>query len=209
MASRVQRCSRATPPRCGVCSLVSIILFGSAASGAFSDSSDVDLIIVLPDEATPEDRRRLREVVSDLEITHSLRLPATRSKNPLEMFAEHAGGKRALLLFLAAEATWYREMWRGSSACGQPRNCSSTASFADYDQPPTPTRLIAPSRRQRLDRHVASAVQAGTLTPASTQKYSRLQTEVGSTDENLESARRIRFDHTPSCDKSAAVRKEE
>jgi predicted nucleotidyltransferase len=96
MASRVQRCSRATPPRCGVCSLVSIILFGSAASGAFSDSSDVDLIIVLPDEATPEDRRRLREVVSDLEITHSLRLPATRSKNPLEMFAEHAGVTRTL-----------------------------------------------------------------------------------------------------------------
>jgi hypothetical protein len=63
--------------------------------------------------------------------------------------------------------------------------------------------------RQRLDRHVASAVQAGTLTPASTQKYSRLQTEVGSTDENLESARRIRFDHTRSCDKSAAVRKGE
>jgi predicted nucleotidyltransferase len=94
MASRVQQYLDAVAQLHlgGVCSLVSIILFGSAASGAFSESSDVDLIIVLPDEATPEDRRRLREVVSDLEITHSLRLPATRSKNPLEMFAEHAGG---------------------------------------------------------------------------------------------------------------------
>ena len=41
-------------------SLVSVILFGSAASGAFSQSSDVDLIIVIPDETSPEDRRHLR-----------------------------------------------------------------------------------------------------------------------------------------------------
>jgi hypothetical protein len=75
-----------------VSSLVSVILFGSAASGGFSESSYVDLIIVLPDEATLEDRRRLRGAVADLEITHGLRLPSNRRKNPLEMFAEHAGG---------------------------------------------------------------------------------------------------------------------
>ena len=61
--------------------------------------------------------------------------------------------------------------------------------------------------RQRLDRHVTSTVQAGTLTPESTQEYSRLQTEVGSTDENLESARRIRLDHTRACDKSESLPK--
>jgi predicted nucleotidyltransferase len=77
---------------CGVISLVSVILFGSAASGAFSETSDVDLIIVLPDEATPEERRRLRGVVAELEVTHGLRLPASRPKNLLEVFAEHAGG---------------------------------------------------------------------------------------------------------------------
>jgi DNA polymerase sigma len=42
----------------GVISPMSLILFGSAASGAFSGSSDVDLIIVMPDETTQEDRRR-------------------------------------------------------------------------------------------------------------------------------------------------------
>jgi predicted nucleotidyltransferase len=77
----------------GVSSLVSVILFGSAASGGFSESSDVDLIIVVPDEATPEDRRRLRGAVADLEITHGLRLPSSRRKNQLELFAEHAWGE--------------------------------------------------------------------------------------------------------------------
>jgi predicted nucleotidyltransferase len=94
MASRVQQYLDAVAQLhpSGVSSLVSVILFGSAASGGFSESSDVDLIIVLPDEATLEDRRRLRGVVADLEITHGLRLPSNRRKNPLEMFAEHAGG---------------------------------------------------------------------------------------------------------------------
>jgi hypothetical protein len=77
----------------GVISLVSVILFGSAASGAFSESSDVDLILVIPDETSQEDRRLLCRAVTNLEITHRLRLPESRSKNPLEMFAEHAGGQ--------------------------------------------------------------------------------------------------------------------
>jgi predicted nucleotidyltransferase len=77
---------------CGVNSLVSVILFGSAASGAVSESSDVDLIMVLTDGATAEDRRRIRVAISVLEISHGLRLPASRRKNPLERFAEHAGG---------------------------------------------------------------------------------------------------------------------
>jgi hypothetical protein len=77
---------------CGVSSLASVILFGSAASGALSESSDVDLIIVLPDSATAEDRRRLHGAISGLDIAHGLRLPASRRKNPLEKFAEHTGG---------------------------------------------------------------------------------------------------------------------
>ncbi len=95
MASRVQQYIDAVAQlhACGENLLVSVILFGSAASEAFSESSDVDLILVLPNEAGLEDRRRLREAVSDLEITHGLRLPASRRKNPLEMFAERAGGE--------------------------------------------------------------------------------------------------------------------
>ena len=73
-------------------SLVSVILFGSAASGAFSQSSDVDLIIVIPDETSPEDRRHLRAEVNELEIMHGLRLPESPRKKSLESFAERAGG---------------------------------------------------------------------------------------------------------------------
>jgi predicted nucleotidyltransferase len=80
-------------PAGGENSLVSVILFGSAASGAFSETSDVDLILVLPNEAAVEDRRRLRETVLDLEIRHGLRMPANRRKNLLETFAEHATGE--------------------------------------------------------------------------------------------------------------------
>ncbi len=78
----------------GVSPLVSIILFGSAAKNAFSDgTSDVDLILVLPDSATPTDRRSLYEAVSSLEIAYGFRPPPSRSKNWIEKFAEHAGGQ--------------------------------------------------------------------------------------------------------------------
>jgi Nucleotidyltransferase domain len=83
----------------GVISLVSVILFGSAASGAFSESSDVDLIIVIPDKTSPEDRRLLHGAVTDLEIMHGLRFPESQPKNPLEKFAEHAGGQAHSFLF--------------------------------------------------------------------------------------------------------------
>jgi predicted nucleotidyltransferase len=73
-------------------SLVSVILFGSAASDAFSQSSDVDLIIVVPDETSPENRCLLRAEVTELETMHGLRLPESSRKKPLEGFAEHAVG---------------------------------------------------------------------------------------------------------------------
>jgi predicted nucleotidyltransferase len=76
----------------GVSSLVSVILFGSSATGATSDSSDVDLITVLADEANAEDRRRLRGLIADLEIHYGFRVRANRPKNPLELYMEHAGG---------------------------------------------------------------------------------------------------------------------
>jgi len=94
MASGVQQYLDAVAQlrTCGAMSLVSVILFGSTASGGVSESSDVDLIIVLPDEATAADRRRVYGDVAELEIAHGLRTPAGRPKNSLEKFAEHAGG---------------------------------------------------------------------------------------------------------------------
>uniref|UniRef100_Q01Y61 Polymerase nucleotidyl transferase domain-containing protein n=1 Tax=Solibacter usitatus (strain Ellin6076) TaxID=234267 RepID=Q01Y61_SOLUE len=77
----------------GAASLVSVILFGSSATGATSDSSDVDLILVLPDDANYTDRVRLRGLVADLEITYGFREPAKGRKNPLELYMEHAGGE--------------------------------------------------------------------------------------------------------------------
>jgi predicted nucleotidyltransferase len=76
----------------GATSVVSVILFGSAAIGNFSESSDVDLIIVVPDETSQEAMRLIRGVVTDLEIKHGLRLPDSLTRNALEMFAEHATG---------------------------------------------------------------------------------------------------------------------
>ena len=78
--------------RAGADPLVSVILFGSTAQGTFvAETSDVDLFIVLPDSARPEDRVRIRQEVADLEIAHGFRLPASRPKNPLAKFAEKTG----------------------------------------------------------------------------------------------------------------------
>jgi predicted nucleotidyltransferase len=53
--------------------LVSLILFGSAASGGFSDVSDVDLLIVVPSETKPESKQALRTEVARLEVVHGFR----------------------------------------------------------------------------------------------------------------------------------------
>jgi hypothetical protein len=72
--------------------LVSIVLFGSAAKGGFSRQvSDVDIIVVLPDGASREERARVRDEVSRLEIDHGFKEP-TGPRNPLQAFAERAGG---------------------------------------------------------------------------------------------------------------------
>lgn len=54
-------------PNCGV---VSVVLFGSAATGSYIPGiSDVDLLIVVADSATGEDRRNLRNTISQLEVS--------------------------------------------------------------------------------------------------------------------------------------------
>ena len=72
--------------------LGSIVLFGSAAKGGFARQvSDVDLIVVLPDGASREERARVRDEVSRLEIDHGFKEPAG-PRNPLEAFAGRTGG---------------------------------------------------------------------------------------------------------------------
>jgi predicted nucleotidyltransferase len=74
-------------------SLVSVILFGSAAKGAFAAAaSDVDLIVVLPDTASQADRREIQEKVFALEITHGFRAPSDRSRGWLERYLERCAG---------------------------------------------------------------------------------------------------------------------
>ena len=61
--------------------VVSVILFGSVVSGGYSETvSDVDLILVLSDGASLEDRRRVRDSVTSLEILHGWRDAAGGAK---------------------------------------------------------------------------------------------------------------------------------
>ncbi len=73
-------------------SLVSVILFGSATKGGFSGVSDVDLIIVLPDDTTPENKRRLRDEVARLETLHGFRPVTAHSLGALQARIERAVG---------------------------------------------------------------------------------------------------------------------
>ena len=73
--------------------LASVAVFGSAARPNFAEYvSDVDLIIVLSDDVSRQDRHRVQEDVSRLEMAHGLRPPVTRPKGVLETFIDRAGG---------------------------------------------------------------------------------------------------------------------
>lgn len=81
----VQKCADHGP------ALVSLVLFGSAAVGGWSEAiSDVDLILVLADSATQENRRGLREEVERLETLHGFRHDSGHPKGALERFVEKA-----------------------------------------------------------------------------------------------------------------------
>ena len=85
-------------------SVVSVMIFGSAARGGFSSGvSDVDSIIVLEDGATRPDKMLLASEVSQLEISHGLRAPELRPKTTLEAFAERSGGN-ALSSFICCRS---------------------------------------------------------------------------------------------------------
>ena len=68
--------------------LVSIVLFGSSATGGFSaKASDVDLILIVSDGTSEEDRRRLREAAERIEALHGFR-ENDGPQSSLEAFVE-------------------------------------------------------------------------------------------------------------------------
>ena len=71
------------------CPLASLVLFGSAATGGYSAGvSDVDLLIVLPDGVSTEDRHSERDAVSELEARHGLAKSRSHRPGALEAFAD-------------------------------------------------------------------------------------------------------------------------
>jgi hypothetical protein len=70
---------------------VSVILFGSTTKGGFSSVSDVDLIIVLPDDATRENKHQIRDEITRLETVHGFR-PATAHPSGAKARIERAVG---------------------------------------------------------------------------------------------------------------------
>src|SRR5438128_4273788 len=75
--------------------LVSIVLFGSLATGGFSaKASDVDLILIVSDGTSEEDRRRLREAAERIEALHGFRENYAHPHRGLEAFVEKATANR-------------------------------------------------------------------------------------------------------------------
>jgi len=67
------------------CALVSVILFGSATTGGFSETaSDLDLILVVHDGAARDQRRHLSDEVERLELLHGFRAPRAQAQNRIE-----------------------------------------------------------------------------------------------------------------------------
>ena len=73
--------------------MASLILFGSAAKGGFSgDVSDIDVIVVVSDDASREKKRELGEDIARLETLHGLRLGTTHSPGQLQARMERVVG---------------------------------------------------------------------------------------------------------------------
>jgi len=69
--------------------IVSAILFGSAATGSYApEISDVDLLIVLVDRATQQDRCRVRGTISDIEARCGLGKHQPHRRRALDAFAD-------------------------------------------------------------------------------------------------------------------------
>ena len=73
--------------------LVAVILFGSVVRGGFSGTaSDVDLILVVSDGASREDRRWLRKEAERIEALHGFRESSAGPRGTFEAIVEKATG---------------------------------------------------------------------------------------------------------------------
>jgi predicted nucleotidyltransferase len=69
--------------------IISAVLFGSASTGSYShEISDVDLLIVLHDKATAQDRCRACGIISDLEDRSGIRKQSPHQRGALDAFAD-------------------------------------------------------------------------------------------------------------------------
>jgi hypothetical protein len=75
--------------------LVSLVLFGSGATGGYADGiSDVDLFLILADDTMPHDHERTREMVEALEMRHGLAKRESGATGRLEAFAQQVTANR-------------------------------------------------------------------------------------------------------------------
>jgi len=97
--------------------LVSMVLFGSAAIGGWVETvSDVDILLVISDNATNEDMVRLHREVERIEILHGLRRESADGQSSLEKFVDKLTAHDGHSSF-ASEAICCREKSGGSFAC--------------------------------------------------------------------------------------------
>jgi predicted nucleotidyltransferase len=83
----------------------SVLLFGSAATGGYARAvSDVDLLFVVRDAASGEDRARLGAAISALEARHGVGKDGRKRRGRLERFADRlTANERAFFICTRAE----------------------------------------------------------------------------------------------------------
>lgn len=114
LAPPIERYLDAIVGACGMPAgpLVSLVLFGSASTGAYVPStSDVDLLLVLRDDVTDEAHAKVQIVVADLELRHGLARPA------------HTGSAttRKFMTLVGAEVRTFFVCTRADLLSGEPR----------------------------------------------------------------------------------------
>jgi predicted nucleotidyltransferase len=126
----VQTCAQTGAP------LVSVVLFGSAAKGGFSeDVSDVDVIIVVSNDASRAKRLRL-----GARMWRPLRPSTTYDKRRLvrlDVYGRASSGRwvTGSPALSAHKVTCFRGPWHGCSTCAHGRRRSSTASCSLASSP--------------------------------------------------------------------------
>lgn len=79
--------------------MLSVILFGSAATGGFVEISDVDLLFVLRDGASPNDQKRIHCDITNLETVYGFGGHGAKGQTVLEtLFEKVTANHRSILV---------------------------------------------------------------------------------------------------------------